>query len=81
MQTEAPSADAEIDLHFSAFVAADVEGQQTLVELDGRRPKPVNHGPIEGDLLQSTANVVKHYMSISNSLQFSLIALTAPAEE
>lgn len=39
--SQVPSSDEEVDLHFSCFVAADVKGQTSLVELDGRRPGPI----------------------------------------
>ncbi|KAJ3352497.1 Ubiquitin carboxyl-terminal hydrolase isozyme L3 [Allomyces javanicus] len=72
-QTAAPSADADVDLHFVAFVG--VEGQ--LLELDGRRPFPIPHGPLgDQSLLENVARVVREFMQRDpDNLQFNLIAL------
>merc|ERR1712093_178138 len=80
-QSRVPDLQEDVDLHFSCFVAADVKGQQSLVELDGRRPGPIVHGPIAGDLLESAAEVVRSYIKLSESIQFNLIALTKPSED
>ncbi|CAD6585697.1 MAG: ubiquitinyl hydrolase 1 [Cyphobasidiales sp. Tagirdzhanova-0007] len=53
-QTEAPASDNHTDLHFSCFVAAEVAGKQSLVELDGRRLGPIVHGPLRGGLLEAS---------------------------
>ncbi|KAH7107835.1 cysteine proteinase [Auriculariales sp. MPI-PUGE-AT-0066] len=92
-QSEIPR-DNKTDLHYVAFVlapeppAGDTTGQEArtdspglrLIELDGRRPVPVDHGPAEeGSLLEAVANVVKEtYVGKSSSLQFSMIALAPP---
>lgn len=39
---QAPSADEKVDLHFSCFVEGEVDGKKCLIELDGRRPGPIN---------------------------------------
>ncbi|KAJ3366121.1 Ubiquitin carboxyl-terminal hydrolase isozyme L3 [Allomyces arbusculus] len=72
-QTAAPSADADVDLHFVAFVG--VEGQ--LLELDGRRPFPIPHGPLgDQSLLENVARVVREFIQRDpDNLQFNLIAL------
>ncbi|KAM4683207.1 ubiquitin carboxyl-terminal hydrolase isozyme L3 isoform 2-T2 [Amazona ochrocephala] len=44
-QTEAPSIDEKVDLHFIALV--NVGGH--LYELDGRKPFPINHGETSDD--------------------------------
>ncbi|XP_072332263.1 ubiquitin carboxyl-terminal hydrolase isozyme L3 isoform X1 [Scyliorhinus torazame] len=44
-QTEAPSLDEKVDLHFITFV--NVDGY--LYELDGRKPFPINHGSTTAD--------------------------------
>lgn len=71
--TEAPPADADIDLHFVAFV--EVDGR--LWELDGRKSGPIDHGmSSEATLLKDVAAVVKeNFVNRANSLNFSLIAL------
>lgn len=47
-QTATPNLEVEVDLHFVTFV----NHKGYLVELDGRRPSPVNHGKIEVGLLE-----------------------------
>ncbi|PPR05554.1 hypothetical protein CVT24_003293 [Panaeolus cyanescens] len=53
-----------------------------LVELDGRRLGPIDHGECR-DLLKDAANVIKQqYLGSSASLQFSVMALTeTPLDE
>lgn len=51
-QTAAPDINDEVDFHFSAFVAGEVDGQRSIIELDGGRKAPVVHGPLHGDLLE-----------------------------
>jgi len=75
-QSQVPSSDDEVDLHFSCFVPAKVDGVESIVELDGRRPGPINHGQIYGNFLESAVDVVKKYIELSKSIQFNLIALT-----
>jgi len=83
----------DTDLHYTVFVSAPEGSQpedlnagkeqrddapsQRVLELDGRRPVPVDHGPLsEKGLLDSVAKIVQEkYIATSNSLQFSLIAL------
>jgi ubiquitin carboxyl-terminal hydrolase L3 len=43
--------DADTQLHFTAFVQAMVDGEPHLIELNGIRRGPVDHGPSSGDLL------------------------------
>jgi Ubiquitin carboxyl-terminal hydrolase, family 1 len=53
-QSVVPSAKDEVDLHFIAFVqalSAENPGERRLVELDGRRQVPLDHGKSE-DLLK-----------------------------
>lgn len=46
-QSRVPDANEEIDLHFVAFVQASSaeDGKKRIVELDGRRLGPIDHGP------------------------------------
>lgn len=46
--TQTPALDADVDLHFVCFV----DHQGSLIELDGRRNSPINHGPIKVGLLE-----------------------------
>ena len=52
-QSAAPSADEECDLHFTCFVTAPTAaerdtqtptGERRLIELDGRRARPIDRG-------------------------------------
>lgn len=64
--------------HFVAFVQApDPEnpGKQRLIELDGRRPAPLDLGPSE-NLLKDVATVFKtKYMALAEEGKFALISL------
>jgi ubiquitin carboxyl-terminal hydrolase L3 len=65
--------------HFVAFI----EKAGSLWELDGRKSRPVNHGPVEGgDLLLAAVRVAKEFMARDpEELRFTLVALAPPAEE
>jgi len=53
--------------------------KRRLVELDGRRAGPVDHGESQ-DFLKDVANLIKaRYLSSSTSVNFSLLALTEGA--
>lgn len=73
-QTEAPSADERVNLHFIAFV--NVGGQ--LYELDGRKPFPIVHGNTsEETLLEDAVEVCKVFMARDpDEVCFTLIALS-----
>uniref|UniRef100_A0A672SBB0 Ubiquitin carboxyl-terminal hydrolase n=2 Tax=Sinocyclocheilus grahami TaxID=75366 RepID=A0A672SBB0_SINGR len=73
-QTEAPSLDEKVDLHFIAFV--NVEGH--LYELDGRKPFPVVHGETTEDtFLEDSAEVCKKFMARDpQELRFTVVALS-----
>lgn len=45
---QTPNLEDEVDLHFVTFV----EHNGALIELDGRRNSPVNHGEIKEGLLE-----------------------------
>ncbi|XP_026529261.1 ubiquitin carboxyl-terminal hydrolase isozyme L3 [Notechis scutatus] len=74
-QTEAPSIDDKIDLHFIALV--NVDG--ILYELDGRKPFPINHGRSSVDtFLEDAVEVCKKFMERDpDELRFNAIALAA----
>ncbi len=44
---QTPNIEDDVDLHFIAFVEKDGE----LYELDGAKPFPINHGPIDENML------------------------------
>jgi len=67
----------ETELHFTAFVSAPSPetGAMRLVELDGRRDFPIDHGPCS-DILNDVARVVREtYISLSASMHFGMISL------
>lgn len=72
--TAPPGADENVLLHFVALV----HRAGCLYELDGRKKRPINHGPTSPDrLLQDAAVVVRKFVELSNSHNFSLMALSA----
>ncbi|KAJ8012566.1 hypothetical protein DPEC_G00044190 [Dallia pectoralis] len=73
-QTEAPSIDDKVDLHFIAFV--NVGGD--LYELDGRKPFPVTHGTTSEEFfLEDATAVCKKFMDRDPSeLRFTVVALS-----
>ncbi|TIB72715.1 hypothetical protein E3Q23_03298 [Wallemia mellicola] len=78
-QTEAPNANDDVDLHFVTFVlapAAVSEGAR-LIELDGRKVSPIDHGSSQ-DLLKDASAVVKEKFMKHDpgNINFALIALT-----
>lgn len=73
-QTETPSAEEHVDLHFVAIVHKD----GCLYELDGRKSFPINHGKTTRDtFLQDAAEVCKEYMKRDPAtLNFTVVALS-----
>lgn len=73
-QTEAPSADERVNLHFISFV--NVGGQ--LYELDGRKPFPIVHGKTsEETFLEDAVDVCKTFMARDpDEVCFTIIALS-----
>ncbi|XP_018584929.2 ubiquitin carboxyl-terminal hydrolase isozyme L3 [Scleropages formosus] len=73
-QTEAPSLDEKVDLHFIAFV--NVGGH--LYELDGRKPFPIVHRKTtEESFLEDAAEVCKKFMARDpEELRFTVVALS-----
>lgn len=73
-QTEAPSADERVNLHFISFV--NVGGQ--LYELDGRKPFPIVHGKTsEETFLEDAVEVCKIFMARDpDEVCFTIIALS-----
>ena len=77
-QSDAIEADADVELHFVAFIKSTADGH--LYELDGGRKGPVDHGALEGDLLSEGAlAVVRSFIAEAShgagDLNFSLCAL------
>eukprot|EP00795_Rhopilema_esculentum_P000297 gene297-9949_t len=76
-QTEAPSPETKVNLHFVAFVHKD----GSLYELDGRKNFPINHGKTsEQDFLKDAASVCKKFMQRdASNHQFNIVALSSAA--
>jgi len=88
----APPKDLNVDLHFTCFVEAPDASVRTstgrhyskrLIELDGSRDGPMDHGDVK-DFLKGVAKVVKEdFIGNSESLEFTLMYLgpSAPAAD
>ncbi|MBW0485058.1 hypothetical protein O181_024773 [Austropuccinia psidii MF-1] len=78
-QSQVPDLEEDVNLHFVCFVRSSVShpsGLDRLIELDGRKAFPIDHGPLQTDLLSAVIPVVKKFIALSrDSLQFNLIAL------
>lgn len=80
-QTACPARDGpDLDHHYCAFVPVTVEsGAVHVVELDGTKVRPVDHGPVASGqtFLEGAAAVVRaRFMSVEpGSLEFALMAL------
>ncbi|CAL5222286.1 g4625 [Coccomyxa viridis] len=73
-ETRPPGLDEVVALHFVALVQR--EGR--LLELDGRKPFPIDHGSSSpATLLQDAVKVAQRFMESNGSIQFNLIALCA----
>mmetsp|Transcript_5826 Transcript_5826/g.17437 ORF Transcript_5826/g.17437 Transcript_5826/m.17437 type:complete len:230 (-) Transcript_5826:1601-2290(-) len=73
--TSVPNPGEVVDTHFISFVHRD--GQ--LVELDGRKSAPVNHGPTSADtLLEDACKVIKEkFMALDpTEVRFTMMALS-----
>ncbi|KAK6202402.1 uncharacterized protein RJT21DRAFT_19433 [Scheffersomyces amazonensis] len=77
-QTEAPSADTVVDLHFITFVKGNDEH---LYELDGRRKGPIDLGISNQDSIINESNVIdkiQFYMNNAdeaNRIKFNIMAI------
>ncbi|KAJ8902711.1 hypothetical protein NDN08_006031 [Rhodosorus marinus] len=73
-ETAAPDRHDPLDTHFIAFV----ESSNKLVELDGRKASPIDHGDTSPDsLLEDAARIIKEkFMAMDPSeLRFTMMAL------
>uniref|UniRef100_A0A672HIS6 Ubiquitin carboxyl-terminal hydrolase n=1 Tax=Salarias fasciatus TaxID=181472 RepID=A0A672HIS6_SALFA len=73
-QTEAPSLDEKVNLHFIAFV----NNGGHLYELDGRKLQPIVHGKTsEETFLEDAVEVCKNFMDRDpQEVRFTIIALS-----
>jgi len=89
-QTQCPqSGDTYLGHHYCAFVPVKIDGNIHVVELDGTKIRPIDHGMIDGNndsddnnaFLRAVANVVKReWMALEpNRIDFSLMALVKKA--
>lgn len=70
--TAPPTLEEVVDLHFVALVNKN----NRLVELDGRKSFPVDHGKTtESTILQDSVAVLQKFMANANTIKFNLIAL------
>ena len=79
-QSAVPDRPEDCMLHFVCFV----EKGGFLLELDGRKPFPINHGPCDADgLLPAAIEVIKNdFMAVDPSSNlFSTVAFSAPAAD
>ena len=79
-QTETPDAEDEVNHHFICFVRS-ADGD--LLELDGMKPGPVNHGSCgPDDVLERAIAIIRDdMMTKTPNLNFSALALTNAPEE
>lgn len=79
-QTATPDAEDEVNHHFIAFVRSD-DGR--LLELDGMKLGPVDHGPCSPDeLFDKAIHIIRDdMMTKTSNLNFSALALTTAPDE
>jgi len=71
-QTATPTRGVDADYHYVCFIERDGE----LYELDGTKSLPVNHGPIQRDLLHDASRAIhKHFVSKMPDGHFNVMAL------
>lgn len=72
--TEPPDLSTSVDLHFVCYVSVD----GVLYELDGRRKRPLAHGPTKPDtLLKDASRIIQEFIGKNpNTLNFNVIALS-----
>jgi len=77
-QTEAPEADEDTNHHFICFV----ERGGDVIELDGCKHRPINHGPAGDDFLGAATRVIKAQFMEKDpeNIQFNMMALVKREE-
>ncbi|XP_032237490.1 ubiquitin carboxyl-terminal hydrolase isozyme L3 isoform X2 [Nematostella vectensis] len=77
-QTEAPSADEPVNLHFVSIVHKD----GAVYELDGRKEFPINHGKSTPEtFMKDAARVCREFMTRDpTELHFTVVALAESPE-
>ena len=83
-QTRCPARDAHLDHHFAAFarIPADGNGGERLVELDGAKPGPVDHGPTSARafLADAAAVIQRNFFARGEGVEGFAIMALVPAE-
>ena len=92
-QTQCPeSGDTYLGHHYCAFVPVKIDGKNHVIELDGTKIRPIDHGTVDGNndnnnnnnnaFLRAVANVVKQkWMALEPTrIDFSLMALVKKEE-
>ena len=78
-QTRCPGRDAHLDHHFAAFARAPgAAGGERLVELDGAKPGPVDHGPTSARtfLADAAAVIRRNFFARGEGVEgFAMMAL------
>jgi ubiquitin carboxyl-terminal hydrolase L3 len=83
-QTACPSRDGpDLDHHYCAFVPITTSSGVRVVELDGTKSRPVDHGPQGQDFLETVCQVVQErFMNVEpDRIDFSLMALCANEQQ
>lgn len=75
-QSTVPNANADVNLHFVAFVQASSaedsgNAHRRIVELDGRRPGPIDHGPSTNFLEVCMGHVLDFVLRVLASLSIT----------
>lgn len=78
-QTAPPQLDEVVDLHFVCFTVVDGR----LLELDGRKAFPIDHGPCTSDdFLAGVARRVHAFIALDpDNVNFNLVALTKKGQD
>ena len=79
-QTETPDAEDNVNHHFIAFVRS---ANGHLLELDGMKSGPIDHGTCGADqLLEKAMGVIRDdMMTKTSNLNFSALALTTAPDD
>lgn len=82
-QTACPGRDAHLDHHFAAFARVPAGGGcERLVELDGAKPGPVDHGPTDprAFLADAAAVIRRNFFALGEGVEgFAMMALVPAA--
>ena len=79
-QTETPDAEDEVNHHFIAFIRSS-DGH--LLEMDGMKPGPIDHGPCADDeVFKKAARIIREdMMTKTENMNFCMLGLTTAPEQ